>query len=153
MVLLKQTARDRTQEPLENQWKGGEFKRSGRTRSRRKRRRKYEKKEKAKYRRSSWWKWKQFKERIASFLAVKFGRDGKEEKGRKSDKRTRTGQVLGESGRWLFLFVLLGQNWLCVNAAADGLQIRTEMMARRQQQEVQAKESRWAEEIPQRWKN
>ena len=43
-----------------------------------------------------------------------------------------------------------GENWLCVNAAAEGLQKRTEM-ERWQQQEVQVKESRWAEEIPQRW--
>ena len=32
--------------------------------------------------------------------------------------------------RWLFLFLLLGQNWLCVNAAAEGVQRRTEMMER-----------------------
>ena len=50
----------------------------------------------------------------------------------------------------LFLLVLLGQNWLCVNAAAEGLQKRTEMMERWQQHEVQVEESRWV--IPQRWK-
>ena len=47
--------------------------------------------------------------------------------------------------------MLLEQNWLCVKAAAEGLQKRTEMMERWQQQEVQVKETRWAEEIPQRW--
>ena len=59
---------------------------------------------------------------------------------------------MGKSGRWLFLLVLLGQNWLCVNVAAEGLHERTEMMERWQQQEVQVKESRWAEEVPQMWK-
>ena len=37
--------------------------------------------------------------------------------------------------------LLLKQNWPCVNAAAEGLQKRTEMMERLQQQEVQVKES------------
>ena len=68
------------------------------------------------------------------------------------DRRPRARQVLGKSGRWLFLLLLSGQNWLCVSAAAEGLQKRAEMMERWQQQEVRVKESRWAEEIPQRWK-
>ena len=41
---------------------------------------------------------------------------------------------------------MLGQNRLCVNSAAEGLQRRTKMMVRMQQQEVRA------EEIPQRWR-
>ena len=45
-----------------------------------------------------------------------------------------------KSGRWLFLFVLLGQNGLCVNAAAEGLQKRTEMMERWQHQKVGSSE-------------
>ena len=40
---------------------------------------------------------------------------------------------------------------LCVNAAAEGLQKGMEMMERWQQQEVRVKESRWAQEISQRW--
>ena len=55
-----------------------------------------------------------------------------------------------KSGRWLFLLLLLVQNWPCVNAATEGLQKRTEMIEMLQQQEVQV--SRWVEEIPQRWK-
>ena len=35
----------------------------------------------------------------------------------------------------------MAQNWLCVNAAVEGLQQRTEMMDRWQNQEVQVKES------------
>ena len=100
-----------------------------------------------KYRRRSWWK--KCKERIASFLTAKRKKEEKETKGRKSDKRHRTRQVLGKSGRLLFL---LTQNWLHVNAAAEGLQKRTEIMERWQQQRFQAKEGRWVEEIPQRWK-
>ena len=46
----------------------------------------------------------------------------------------------------------MAQNWLCVNAAAEGLKKRMEMMERWQHQEVQVKESGWAEEISQRWK-
>ena len=46
----------------------------------------------------------------------------------------------------------MGQNWLCVNAAVEGLQRRTETMERMQQQEVQVKESGWMEETPQRWR-
>ena len=37
---LRETARERTQESSENQWKGGEFRRSGRKRSGRKRKEK-----------------------------------------------------------------------------------------------------------------
>ena len=75
-----------------------------------------------------------------------------EEEVGKKGRRPRARQLLGKSGRWLFLLVLLEENWLCVNAAADGVQKRTEMMERWQQQEVQVKERRWAEELPQRWK-
>ena len=42
--------------------------------------------------------------------------------------------------------MLLAKNWLCVNAASEGWQERVEMMERRQHQEVQVKESRWAKE-------
>ena len=55
---------------------------------------------------------------------------GKEREGQKENGRPRDRQV--QSGRWLFLLLLLGQNWLCVNAAAEGLQRRTEMMERMQ---------------------
>ena len=75
----------------------------------------------------------------------------KREKCRKRDTRIRTRQVLEMSGRLLFLFVLMGQHWLCVNVATEGLQKRTEMMERLQQED-QVKGGRWAEEIPQRWK-
>ena len=81
-----------------------------------------------------------------------YGEDKKEKKGRQKEKQTRARQVLVKSGRCLFLFLLFGQNCLCVNGAAEGLQKRTEMMEKWQQQEVRVEESRWAEEIPPRWK-
>ena len=58
-------------------------------------------------------------------------------KGRKSEKRPKTRQVLGKSGRWLILITFIAQNWLCVNAAAEGLQKRMEMIERWQHQEVE----------------
>ena len=108
------------------------------------------KKKKVKYRRRSWWK--KCKEKIVGLISERMKEEKKVKEGRKRNRRPRARQVLGKSGRWLFLFLLLVQTWLCVNAAAEGLQKRTEMMNIWQQQEVRVKESRWAEEIPQRWK-
>ena len=96
--------------------------------------------------------WKQIKESVASFFTAERKDEEVEKKGRKSDRRRRARQALEKSGRWLFLLLLVGQNWLCVNAAAEGLQRRTGLMKRMQQQEVQVKESRLMEETPQRWK-
>ena len=70
-----------------------------------------------KYRRRSWWK--KCKGRIASFLTAKSKEEEKEISNRKRDKRPRTRQDLGKSGRLLFLLVIVAQNWLGVNAAAD----------------------------------
>ena len=61
---------------------------------------------------------------VASFFTAKRKEEEVGKNGRKSDRRPRAGQVLGKSGRWLFLLVLLGQNWLCVNVAAEGSQER-----------------------------
>ena len=44
------------------------------------------------------------------------------EKGRKRNKSPRAKQVLGKSGRWLFLLLILMQNWFCVDAAAGRLE-------------------------------
>ena len=68
--------------------------------------------------------------------------DGREEegdvkkKGRKSGRCPKARHALGKSGRWLFLLLLLGQNLLCIDAAAEDLQRRTGMLKRMQQQEV-----------------
>ena len=77
--------------------------------------------------------------------------DEKEKECRKRDGRSKVRQTLWKSGRWLFLLLLLPENWLCVSAAAEGPQRRTEVMVR-VQQDVQVKGGRWAEEIPQRWR-
>ena len=57
----------------------------------------------------------------------------------------------GKVGKWLFLFLILGQNWLSVSAAAEGPQRRTEEVMR-MQQEVQIKDRTWTEAPPKRWK-
>ena len=93
------------------------------------------------YRRRSWWK--KCKERIASFLAQKRKEEKKEQEDQKKNRRPRARQVMGKSGRLLFHLVLLRQIWLCVNAAAEGQQERTETMERWQQQQAQVKESKW----------
>ena len=93
----------------------------------------------------------QRKDRKSLFMA-RMKEEKKEEEGQKKNRRPRARHALVKSGRWLFLLLLLGQNWLCVNDAAEGLQRMTEMMERMQQQEVQVKESRWMEETPQRWR-
>ena len=74
------------------------------------------------------------KKALQAFFTAKKKEEEKEKKGRNSDKRAKTRQFLQKSGRLLFLLVLLVQNWLCVNAAAEGLQKRTEIMERWQQQ-------------------
>ena len=71
-----------------------------------------------------------------------------EKKCRKSDRCPKARHALGKSGRWLFLLLLLGQNWLCICAVAEDLQRRTGMLKSMQQQEVLAEvrsfeESTW----------
>ena len=91
------------------------------------------------------------KERIASFLAAKLKEEVKGKKGTMSENAP------GRDKSWAsledcFFLMFVAQSWLCVNAAAEGLQKRTEMMERWQSRGVQVKESRWAAEISQRWK-
>ena len=109
-----------------------------------------EMKKKVKHRRSSLWN--KATEKIVCFFAAMSKKGEEKKKCRKSVKRPRTKQVLGMSGR-LFFSKFMAQHWMCVNAAAEGLQKGTEMMERWQNQEVRVKESRWAEEISQRWKH
>ena len=80
------------------------------------------KKKKVKHGRISWCK--KCKERIVRFFTERM--KGEKKAKRKADVPKRK-QVLAKSGRWLFLLLLLEQ---CVNAAAEGLQRRTEMMER-----------------------
>ena len=82
-------------------------------------------------------------------ISMKKGRKEKERK--RSERRPKARQNFEKFGKWLFILLILGQNWLCVSAAAEEPQRRTEVIMR-MQQEVQVKESRWAEEISQMWK-
>ena len=107
-----------------------------------------EKEEKGEARKKKWVEKVQRKDR--TFLHGEDERRKKVKEGQKKNRRPRARHVLGKSGRWLFLLLLMEQSWLCVNAAAEGLQRMTEMTERTQQQEVQVKESRWMEETPQR---
>ena len=75
----------------------------------------------------------------------------KEKESRKETRRPKVTQTLEKTGRWLLLHLLLGQSGLGVSAAAEGQQKRTDAMERIQQ-ELQVKGGRWAEEIPQRWR-
>ena len=80
--------------------------------------------------------------------------DGNEKtKRRRKAKRVKDAprQALGKFGKWLFLFLIVGQNWLSVCAAAEGQQRRTEAVMR-MQQDMQVKEHRWTEETSQRWR-
>ena len=74
----------------------------------------------------------------------------KEKESKRSEKRTKARQTLEKFGKWLFLLFESGQNWLSVNAAAEGPQISTEAMTR-MQQEVQIKDSNWTEVVPKMW--
>ena len=44
----------------------------------------------------------------------------KEKESRKGARRPKARQALGKFGKWLFLFLIVGQNWLSVSAAAEG---------------------------------
>ena len=48
---------------------------------------------------------------------------------RKTARRPHARQTLGKFGKCLFLLLLVGR-WLCVSAAAEGQQRRTEVMVR-----------------------
>ena len=72
-------------------------------------------------------------------------------KANKGEGRPKARQTVGKFGMWLFLLLILEQNWLSVSAAGEGPQRKTEAVMR-MQQEVQIKESRWAEATPKRWK-
>ena len=74
-------------------------------------------------------------------------REGKQKKVKDPPMRCK---LFGKFGKWLFLFLIVGQNWLSVGAAAKGPQRGTEAVMR-MQQEVQIKENRWTEATPKRW--
>ena len=111
-------------------------------------RRKREKKT-VKHRNRKWWK--KCKELIISLHLMRMKKGRKEKENKRSERLSKARQTLWKFGKWLFLLLILGQNWLSVSAAAEGAQRRTEAVMR-MQQEVQIKESRWNERAHKRWK-
>ena len=75
-------------------------------------------KEKMKHR-NLWWT--QRMEQFENFLVSERKEENLEKKGKERNKSPRTKQFLGRSGIWLFLFLILMQNWFCVDAAAGRL--------------------------------
>ena len=71
---------------------------------------------------------------------------GKQEKSKTLQSQSNIGEILEVA---LSLFLLLGQNWRSVSAAAEGPRRRTEAVMR-VQQEVQIKECRWTKERTQK---
>ena len=78
-----------------------------------------EKEEKIKHIRSLWWTKR--KEQFASQFVSERKEENVKEKGRKRNKSPRAKQFLGRSGRWLFLLLVLMQNWFCIDAAVGRL--------------------------------
>ena len=74
--------------------------------------------------------------------------EGKQKTVKNAPKRR---HALGKFGKWLFLFLIVGQTWLSVCAEAEGPLRRTEAVMR-MQQEVQIKENRWTEATSKRWR-
>ena len=58
---------------------------------------------------------------------------------------------MGKFGKWLFLFLVMGQNWSSNSTAAEGPQRRTEAVMRTQQ-EVRIQEKKMDGGSPKRWK-
>ena len=83
-----------------------------------KRKKKKKKKKKQVKHTISFW-WTERKEQVSSFFVSERKEEDVKEKGRKRSKSPRAKQVLGKSGRWLFLLLILMQHWLCVDAAAE----------------------------------
>ena len=107
------------------------------------------KKKKLKYRKVKWWKKR--KEHKENLSLTGMMRGQKKQEGSKGERSPEARPALEKFGKWLFLLLVTGQNFLSVSAAAEGPPRRTEAVIR-MQQEVQVKENRCAEEIPHRWR-
>ena len=107
------------------------------------------KKKKKKHRNRRWWK--MCKEIIISLFMMRMKKGEKEKESRERARRPKARQTLGKFRKLFFLLILV-QSWLSVSAAAEGPQKRTDEVMR-VQQEVQIKESKWAEATPKWWKH
>ena len=83
-----------------------------------------EKKKKVKYRKVKWWK--TCEELIMSLSLMGRKRGTKEKESKNGERRPKARPALVKFGKWLFLFLIVGQNWLSVSAAAEGPQRRTD---------------------------
>ena len=115
----------------------------------RKKKKKKRKKKKVKHGKRRWWE--KCKDIIMSPSMMRRKKGEKEKESRRRARRPKARQTLGNEIRKWFFLLIMGQNWLSVSAAAEGPQRSTEVMTR-MQQEVQIKESSWAEVVPIRWK-
>ena len=74
---------------------------------------------KVRYRTRRWWK--KCKELVTSLYMMEGKEGGKDEESRTSERRPQGRQTLGNFGKWLFLLLILEQNWTPASAAAEGL--------------------------------
>ena len=79
-----------------------------------------EREEKVKHRRNLWWMKR--KAQFARLIVPGMKEEEVKEKGKKRNKSPRAKQLLGSSGRWLFLLLILMQNWFCIDAAVERLE-------------------------------
>ena len=128
--------------------RGDEFRKSERKRSGRRERKR---KSRRRRRRSTGKEDGKCKKSIASLFTLRKIEDVKEKESRQEARRPKVTQTLGKTGRWVLLLLLLEQSGLGVSAAPEGPKKRTEVIGRIQQ-ELQVRGGRWAEEIPQRWR-
>ena len=53
-----------------------------------------------------------------SLYMMRMKKTKKEKKNKRSERRPKARHALGKFEKWLFLLLILGQNWLSVSAAA-----------------------------------
>ena len=115
LVLLKQIASERTR---------------GRVQKKRKKLWKKKKKKRRRRKKRSAEEWlggKKVQRKDRRSLYVEDER-GTERKGRQKERQTSQSETsLGKSGRWVFFFMLMAQNWLCANATSGNAREREQM--------------------------
>ena len=100
---LMETARERTQAPSKaeaTKWKKERW---------RHKKKKKRKKKKVKHRKRRWWK--KFNEIIISLFMMRMKKGEKEKESRRRARRPKARETSGKFGKWLLLFLILGQNW------------------------------------------
>ena len=85
-----------------------------------KEKKKKRKKVKVHDRKVTWWK--KCKELIIRLSLMGMKKGQKKKEGKQAEGRTTARQVSEKLGKWLFLFLFVGQNWPSASAAAEGQQ-------------------------------